>query len=182
MQKKQKCLLEGKCQIKAIVVNCVVSLKVNTDKAYLATAEGSFIKRFYNHSTPFSNRNHANDSARVQMKSKHSVIPILNCLTGKTYNATKMSPKNTYCISMKSSNYSITPVLTKFSVNLLNSFQNVVISTNINFQNIHYSRVYFCILSNFTSSRIFQGNQQILVFRELKLLKSTYQRKGHFPQ
>ena len=119
---------------------CIISTKVEPDKAYLSAAEGSFKKQFYNDSTWFNNRRWANDTILAsyvwKMKGKHNRIPIFKWLILKNYKATQILPKVSIVPPWKCWNYSVTPILMNFSINIQNYFGNVIISTNFCFQNI----------------------------------------------
>ena len=54
----------------------------------------------------------------------------------KTYQATQILPKVSIVPPWKCWNYSVTPILMNFSINIQNYFGNVIISTNFCFQNI----------------------------------------------
>lgn len=84
---------------------CIISTKVEPDKAYLSAAEGSFKKQFYNDSTWFNNRRWANDTILAsyvwKMKGKHNRIPAFKWLILKNLPGYSNIAKSVYCTSMK---------------------------------------------------------------------------------
>ena len=59
---KSECPLNGLCQVTNIIYKCTVLSPEKPNKLYLGTAEGDFMKRFYNHRKSFNNGASANDT------------------------------------------------------------------------------------------------------------------------
>ena len=59
---KPACLLNGQCQVTDIIYKCTVLSPDTPKKVDLRTAEGNFMKRFYNRRKSFNNEVSANDT------------------------------------------------------------------------------------------------------------------------
>ena len=59
---KSVCPLDDNCQQNDVIYKCIASTSVNPDKVYLATAEGEFKKRYYNHNNSFRHHVYANET------------------------------------------------------------------------------------------------------------------------
>ena len=70
VEKKEDCLLEGKCKTENIIHKCIVSTSGHPNKVYLGTAEGDFEKRYYNHISSFKNETQMNNPWQYMFANK----------------------------------------------------------------------------------------------------------------
>ena len=57
---KRRLSIGGKCRAENIIYKCIVSTSVHLEKAYLATAEENFKRRYYSHTSFFKNKTQKN--------------------------------------------------------------------------------------------------------------------------
>ena len=79
---KDKCPMNGKCQVQNVVYKCTVSATPNFPKrVYLGVAEGDWKQRFYNHKKSIKNKSYRNDTTLSSylwdLREKHNVFPTL---------------------------------------------------------------------------------------------------------
>ena len=69
------------CQQNHVIYKCIASNSVNTDNAYLGTAEEEFQKRYYNHNKSFRKRSYAIKTTLFkyvwEIKDKYNEMPSL---------------------------------------------------------------------------------------------------------
>ena len=111
---KDKCPINGKCQVQNVVYKCIVSATSNFPKrVYLGVAEGDWKQRFYNHKKSIKNKSYRNDTTLSNyLWERNNIFPMLTwsvdksvpgysnilkrcllCLTEKVLIATYENPK-----------------------------------------------------------------------------------------
>ena len=106
-RKKDDCPMNNNCLINNVIYKCTVSPPPTTkQRAYLGLAEGEWKQRYYNHTQPFRNAIHKNDTALSRylwkLKKKTSEIPkliwsILKIVPGYS----KISKRRLLCLDGK---------------------------------------------------------------------------------
>ena len=104
---KRRLSIGGKCRAENIIFKCIVSTSVHLEKAYLATAEENFKRRYYSHINFFKNKTQKNKTTLAmyvwKLKQKHNILPLKWCIV-KLYHLILILPKAScyaYTISLK---------------------------------------------------------------------------------